>query len=107
MKFQTLLISVCLIYQVFAGGPSDKPSPNATTIPPSSLPLCVNCEDVWTKLVAPTDTICDIGDKHLCTVSGTIIQTNEGFSGYCAGSSHLLDSIDTAILSDVEVTCVA
>lgn len=108
MEFQILFISIFLIYQVHAGGPS-YPSTSEVTIPNSPLPLCVNCVDVWTMLVAPSSTNCDIGNKYLCTLSGTIVQTNQRFSGYCAGEVNDLsnDVFDTAILSDVEIECVA
>lgn len=108
MEFQILYITFCLIYQAFAGGPSYPPS-SEVTIPTSPLPLCVNCVDVWTKLVAPSSESCDIGDKYLCTVSGTITETNQRFSGYCAGqfTDQTSDTIDTATLSDVEISCVA
>jgi hypothetical protein len=103
MKFPTLLISVCLIYQVYAGGPSYQPS-SEVEVPPS-IPLCVSCEDVWTRLAAPSSSICEPGNRNLCTVSGTIIDTNQSFSGYCAGSNQLGSLIDTSILSDIEVGC--
>ena len=51
MKFPIIFITVCLIYQVYAGSPSYQTSSDV---------------DVRPKIILPSGATCDLGNKYLC-----------------------------------------
>ena len=90
----TILIVVCLIYQVIAGGPAT--TTTTTVSPPASTttkpPKCVSCADALKKLTPLSPENCDADGARKVKINIQFLSPNRPeTTGYCTmtGSESL------------------